>query len=322
MSTRASVSGGADADRDRGSLRVMVAKIDSELAVQSGSAVLSAPRNLWIEASRRFIRNRLSVVALVIVLALIGMAILADVIAPEGYDHQSYASAWQPPSWAHPLGTDAFGRELSSRIIHGSRVSLLVGFVTMSFALAVGVPFGALAGWYGGKLDYLFMRVVDVVSAVPNLLLAILVVIVLGSGLVNVLLVLSLTGWMGVARLVRGQFLSVRENDYVLAARTIGVPDRAIIVRHLLPNSVSPIIVAVTLGIPAAILAEAGLSFLGVGVNRPLPSWGSMLNEYLGTLQAHWYLTFFPGLMLALAMFAFTMVGDGLQDALDPSAAK
>lgn len=299
-----------------------VAKVDADMAISAGSVALPAPRNIWIDAGRRFLRNRLSVLALAIVVLLIGMAIFADVIAPEGYDHQAYANAWQPPSVAHPLGTDAFGRELSSRIIHGSRISLVVGFATMFVALLIGLPFGAAAGWYGGKLDYMLMRVIDVVSAVPNLLLAILVVSVLGSGLHNVLLVLSLTSWMGVARLVRGQFLSIREGDYVLAVRSMGVTDRSIILRHLLPNSVSPIIVAVTLGIPGAILAEAGLSFLGVGVSRPLPSWGSMLNEYLGSVQAHWYLTFFPGLMIALAMFAFTMVGDGLQDALDPSAAK
>jgi ABC-type dipeptide/oligopeptide/nickel transport system permease subunit len=299
----------------------MAAKVDAEF-VATPTVLLSAPRSLWLEAARRFVRNRLSVVALVIVMLLIGMALFADVIAPEGYDHQVYANAWLPPSLLHPLGTDAFGRELSSRIIHGSRISLLVGFSTMFFALLIGLPFGAIAGWRGGWVDYLLMRIIDVVSSVPNLLLAILVVSVLGSGLTNVVLVLSATSWMGVARLVRGQILALRENEYVLAARCMGATDRAIVLWHLLPNAVSPIIVAVTLGIPAAILAEAGLSFLGVGVNPPLPSWGSMLNEYLGTVQAHWYLTFFPGLMLALAMFAFTMVGDGLQDALDPAATK
>jgi ABC-type dipeptide/oligopeptide/nickel transport system permease subunit len=279
-------------------------------------------RNLWGDAARRFSRNRLSMVALFIIVLLVLMAIFADVLAPEGYDHQVYDQVWQPPSWEHPLGTDAFGRSLMSRIIHGARISLLVGFVTMAFSLLIGLPIGAAAAWFGGAVDYSFMRLIDVISAVPNLLLAILIVTVLGSGLGNVLLVLILTGWMGLARLVRGQLLSVRESDYVLAARSIGAGDWRIIGRHLLPNTASPIIVAVTLGIPAAILAEAGLSFLGVGVNPPLPSWGRMVNEYLTAIQTHPYLTLFPGLMIAITMYAFTLVGDGLQDALDPTARK
>jgi ABC-type dipeptide/oligopeptide/nickel transport system permease subunit len=280
------------------------------------------PRNLWGDAARRFARNRLSMVALFIIVLLVFMAVFADVLAPEGYDKQVYDQAWLPPSWEHPLGTDPFGRSLLSRIIHGSRISLLVGLVSMIFSLLIGLPIGAVSAWFGGAVDYFFMRLIDIISAVPNLLLAILIVTVLGSGLTNVLLVLVLTGWMGMARLVRGQLLSVRESDYVLAARCTGARDWRIISRHLLPNALSPIIVAVTLGIPGAILAEAGLSFLGVGVNPPLPSWGRMVNEYLTAIQSHPYLTLFPGIMIALTMYAFTLVGDGLQDALDPTAGK
>ena len=291
-------------------------------SLASDKGLLTKPRNLWSDAAQRFMRNRLSVVALSLILLLILMALFADVLAPEGYDKQVYADAWQSPSWEHPMGTDPFGRDLLSRIIHGARISLLVGLVSMAFSLLIGVPIGAASAWFGGAVDYLFMRLIDIISAVPNLLLAILIVTVLGSGLRNVLLVLILTGWMGVARLVRGQLLSIRENDYVLAARCTGVSDWRIISRHLLPNALSPIIVAVTLGIPAAILAEAGLSFLGVGVNPPLPSWGRMVNEYLTAIQSHWHLTFFPGVMIAIAMYAFTLVGDGLQDALNPTARK
>jgi ABC-type dipeptide/oligopeptide/nickel transport system permease subunit len=279
-------------------------------------------RNLWSDAARRFARNRLSMVALVIILLLVLMALFADVLAPEGYDKQAYDQAWQAPSWEFPLGTDPFGRSLLSRIIHGARISLLVGLVSMIFSLLIGLPIGAASAWFGGAVDTFFMRLIDVISAVPNLLLAILIVTVLGSGLRNVLLVLILTGWMGMARLVRGQILSIRESDYVLAARCTGARDWRIISRHLLPNALSPIIVAVTLGIPGAILAEAGLSFLGVGVNPPLPSWGRMVNEYLTAVQSHSYLTLFPGIMIALAMYAFTLVGDGLQDALDPTSRK
>jgi ABC-type dipeptide/oligopeptide/nickel transport system permease subunit len=209
-----------------------------------------------------------------------------------------------------------------SRIIHGARISLFVGFVTTFVGLLIGLPIGAASAWFGGVVDYFFMRLIDVISAVPNLLLAILLAALLGSGLYNVLLVFILTGWMAVARLVRGQLLSIRERDYVLASRSIGARDGHIIRRHLLPNALSPLIVSVTLAIPAAILGEAALSFLGVGVNPPLPSWGRMVNEYLTSVQSHWYLTFFPGVMIAVAMFAFTLVGDGLQDALDPTAGK
>lgn len=279
-------------------------------------------RNLWSDALRRFVRNRLAAVSLVIVILLVLMAVFADVLAPEGYDKQVYTQAWLFPSWQHPMGTDPFGRELMARIIHGSRISLLVGFVTSFAALLIGMPIGAAAAWFGGRIDFLLMRVVDVVSAVPNLLLAILLATALGSGLSNVMLIFIITGWMGIARLTRGQLLALREHDFVLAARATGVRDRRIITHHLLPNTLSPIIVSMTLAIPLAILGEAGLSFLGVGVNAPLPSWGRMLNEYLKSVQSHWYLTFFPALMIAITMYAFTMIGDGLQDALDPTSGK
>jgi ABC-type dipeptide/oligopeptide/nickel transport system permease subunit len=279
-------------------------------------------RNLWSDALRRFLHNRLAAASLLIVALLVLMAVFADVLAPEGYDKQVYDQAWQFPSRAHPMGTDPFGRDLMSRIIHGARISLLVGFVTSFAALLIGLPIGAAAAWFGGRTDFLLMRLVDVVSAVPNLLLAILLATALGSGLSNVMLIFILTGWMGIARLVRGQLLALRENDFVLAARATGVRDRRIVTHHLLPNTLSPIIVTMTLAIPLAILGEAGLSFLGVGVNAPLPSWGRMLNEYLRSVQSHWYLTFFPALMIAVTMYAFTMIGDGLQDALDPTAGK
>jgi ABC-type dipeptide/oligopeptide/nickel transport system permease subunit len=278
-------------------------------------------RSLWWDAARRFSRNRLSMVASVFVVGLILMAVFANVLAPEGYDNQDYSQTWQFPSLEHPMGTDPFGRELLTRVIHGARISLGVGFISSLVALAIGMPFGAMAAWYGGTTDYVLMRIVEIVNSVPNLLLGILIMSVLGAGLENVLFVFFVTGWMEIARLLRGQMLSLREQDFVLAARCIGVSDFRIIARHLLPNTLAPIIVSVTLGIPGAILGESGLSFLGVGVNPPMPSWGRMLYDYLSAVQSHWYLAFFPGLMIAVSMFAFTLVGDGLQDALDPTQA-
>lgn len=279
-------------------------------------------RNLWSDALHRFSRNRLSMIAAFFVLLLIGMALFANVLAPEGYDHQVYDQAWQYPSWEHPLGTDPYGRELLTRIIYGARVSLAIGFIANFIALLIGLPFGATAAWFGGATDYIFMRFIEIVNAIPDLLLGILIVTVLGPGFQNVLFVFIFTGWMGTARLVRGQLLSLRERDYVLAARCIGASDWQIIRRHLLPNTLTPLILGVTMGIPAAILGESGLSFLGIGVQAPMPSWGRMLNDYLSALQTHWYLAFFPGLMIAITMYAFTLMGDGLQDALDPMAGK
>jgi ABC-type dipeptide/oligopeptide/nickel transport system permease subunit len=276
-------------------------------------------RNLWWDAARRFARNRLSMLSLVLVIALLLMALFANVLAPEGYDAQKLDQTWLYPSWEHPMGTDPFGRDVLTRIIYGARISLAVGFITNLVALAIGLPVGALAAWYGGVVDYVVMRVIEIINSVPNLLLGILIMTVLGPGFLNVLLVFIVTGWMGIARLIRGQLLALRERDYVLAAHCIGASNFRIITTHLLPNSLPPIIITVTLGIPAAILGEAGLSFLGIGLNPPLPSWGRMLDDYLSAVQSHWYLPFFPGLMIAITMYAFTLMGDGLQDALDPT---
>ena len=279
-------------------------------------------RTLWSDAARRFRRNRLSMISTFFVVVLIFMALFANVLAPEGYDDQVYSQTWQFPSAEHPLGTDPFGRELFTRIIYGARISLTIGCVSNFMALLIGLPIGAAAAWYGGKVDYIIMRLIEIINAVPDLLLGILIITALGPGFQNVLLVFIFTGWMGTARLVRGQILSLRERDYVMAARCVGTPDWQIITRHLLPNTLTPIIVGVTMGIPGAILGESALSFLGIGVQAPVPSWGRMLKDYLPALQTHWYLVFFPGVMIAITMYAFTLMGDGLQDALDPTATK
>lgn len=291
---------------------------------QSSGSMLTLrtkPRSLWQDAARRFARNRLSMVSLVVVLIIMFMAIFAEVLAPEGYDAQNYDEAWEFPSWEHPMGTDPFGRDVLTRIIYGARISLAVGFITNIVALLIGLPLGAIAAWYGGVADYVVMRAIEVINSVPNLLLGILIMTLLGPGFRNVLLVFIVTGWMGIARLVRGQLLALRERDYVLASQCIGASNRRLIMHHLLPNSLPPLIVTVSLGIPIAILGEAGLSFLGIGINPPLPSWGRMLDDYLSAIQTHWYLPFFPAMMIAITMYAFTLMGDGLQDALDPTKA-
>lgn len=281
---------------------------------------LRRERTLWMDAAQRYLQNKLSLLALGLALALVVMAVFAPFLAPTHYDEQNYSVAWQFPSSEFPLGTDPFGRDLLSRIIYGARISLSVALVVNAVSFLVGVPVGALAGWYGGAMDYVLMRLVDLMSAFPTLLFALLMLSTLGGGLLNIYLALSLTSWIGVARLIRGQFLSLREQDYVLAARAIGTPTWRILWRHMTPNALAPVIVSLTLGIPAAIMGEAGLSFLGIGVDPPTPSWGKMVNEYLPYIQTQWYLSTFPALMIALTMYAFTLMGDGLQDALNPQA--
>ena len=276
-------------------------------------------RSLWRDAARRFTRNKVAMIGLFFVIVLTFVALSAGVIAPKGYDNQVYVDAWQPPSREHPMGTDPFGRDVWTRIMYGARISLSVALVVNLVAFIVGMPVGAAAGWFGGGFDYALMRIVDIMSAFPTLLFAILLLSILGSGLVNLWIAMSVTSWIGVSRLVRGQVLSLREHDYTLAAQCIGASNWRIMRRHMLPNALAPLIVSLTLAIPSAIMTEAGLSFLGIGVNAPVPSWGKMLEEYLPYMQTYPYLSVFPAIMIAITMYSFTLMGDGLQEALDPT---
>ena len=257
-------------------------------------------------------------IGLVIVTILIIMAIFAPWLAPEPYDRQDFTEAWQIPSWKHPMGTDGLGRDLLSRLIYGARISLIVGFVVQLIVLGVGLPLGGVAGYYGGRIDHAVMRTVDIMSAFPQLLFIILLTSVLGPGLFNIFIAIGVTGWVGVCRLIRGQILSLKEKEFVEAARAMGARSGWILMKHLLPNALAPIIVSVTLGIPGAIFAEAGLSFLGIGIRPPFPSWGQMVGENAPYIRSYWHLSVFPALMIALSMLGFTLVGDGLRDALDP----
>jgi ABC-type dipeptide/oligopeptide/nickel transport system permease subunit len=280
---------------------------------------LTKPHGLYSDAARRFVRNKLALVGLVLVGILIFLALAAPFIAPTGYDVINPIDAWQFPSNRHWLGTDSLGRDFLSRIIYGARTSLLVGIFSQVIAVAIGMPLGALAGWKGGKVDFIITRLIDVFSALPWYLLAILIVSVIGNGLQNVLAALGITVWIVPCRLVRGQVLSLREKDFVLAARALGAKEGWILVHHILPNCLTPVIVAIALGIPNAIFGEAGLSFLGMGVAPPMPSWGQMVGESLQYIQYYWHLALVPALMIALTMLGFTFIGDGLRDAFDPT---
>ena len=275
--------------------------------------------NLWLDAIRRFRRNKLAMFGALIVFLLVFAAIFAPWITLAGYDETKYLEeAYAFPSMKHLLGIDPIGRDYFSRIVYGARVSLMVGFLATGISSLVGIPLGALAGYLGGKADWFIMRLIEIISVIPPLLIAILFMTILGSGLQNVVLAIVITGWINVCRLVRGQILSLKERDFVIAARGLGAKSHRIIIQHLLPNSLGPIIVSMTLGIPTAIMIEAGLSFLGLGVNPPTPSWGQMINDGLSYMRFYWHLPLFPAIMVALTMLAFSFVGDGLRDALDP----
>lgn len=278
-----------------------------------------AQRTLLGDAARRFARNKMALVGLAIVVLLLIMAIFANIIAPYPYDAADPAQALQAPSAQHLFGTDDVGRDVFSRIVYGSRISLAVGLGVTVIALGIGVPLGLAAGMLGGPTDYIVMRVVEVFTAIPALLLALLLISLFGGGLGNVIIALGIVAWLDACRLVRAQLLSLRERDFVLAARTVGATTRRIAVRHLLPNTLAPLIVAVTIIIPTAIFAEAGLSFLGLGVNDPIPSWGKMVGNSLPYMRVYWHLGVVPTLAIAISMLGFTFFGDGLRDAFDAS---
>ncbi|HXH13040.1 MAG TPA: ABC transporter permease [Alphaproteobacteria bacterium] len=274
--------------------------------------------SLWADAWRRLLRNRLAIFGGIVILGLGFLAVFADVLAPSHYTKANFLHAYEFPNRQFPLGTDPLGRDMLSRIIYGARVSMLVGFVAQFIVVSIGVPVGAVAGYYGGKVDLLIMRFVDVMYAFPRLLFVILLMSMLGAGLLNIFIAIGLTGWVNIARLTRAQILSLKEREFAEGARAAGAGGVRVLWNHLLPNALSPIIVAVTFGIPEAIFTEAALSFIGVGINPPTPSWGQMVGEYQQYILSYWHLCVFPSVAIALTMLSFTFLGDGVRDALDP----
>jgi oligopeptide transport system permease protein len=283
------------------------------------TVLLSPNRTLWQDARRSFSKNRLAIIGLVVVGIFMVMAVFANILAPYSYYHSDLAANLQFPSLAHPFGTDPIGRDELSLIIFGARTSLLVGFSVQLIAFGIGLPLGALAGMRGGWFDFVITRLLEVMTAFPGFLFAIFLMSLLGTGMLNVILAIGATSWIEVCRLTRGQFLALREREFVVAARSYGADDWRVILRHLLPHALPPLLIMLALGIPNAIFAEAGLSFLGVGINDPIPSWGKMVSDSLGYIRVYWYMGLFPTLTIALAMLSFNFVGDGLRDALDPT---
>jgi ABC-type dipeptide/oligopeptide/nickel transport system permease subunit len=281
-----------------------------------GEAIRSS--SLGRDALRRLLRNRLAVIGAGLVLLLLLLAIFADLLAPYSYTKTNFSRLNEGPSRDYPLGTDHVGRDMLSRMIYGARVSMIVGLGAQVIVVLIGVPIGALAGYLGGRADLVLMRLVDVMYAFPNLLFVILVMSMLGAGLLNIFIAIGLTGWVGIARQTRAQVLSIKEKEFTEGARALGAGFWRVLARHVLPNALTPIIVAVTFGIPQAIFTEAALSFIGVGINPPTPSWGQMVGEGQQYLRTYWHLCVFPSIAIAVTMLSFTFLGDGVRDALDP----
>jgi oligopeptide transport system permease protein len=289
--------------------------------VDAGQRAIPKGRSNLGMAMRRFRKQKLALVGLVIVVALMIFAFGAPLLAPTHYSAANLMDANQSPSREFPMGTDSIGHNFLSRVMYGTRTSLIVGISAVGVSLLIGLPLGLAAGLRGGWVDFLVMRIVEIMTAFPGLLFAMFLMTVLGSGLGNIILVIGLTSWLTLCRLVRAQLLSLREQEFVTAARCIGASDISIAVRHLLPNAVAPVIVAITLAIPSAIFAEAGLSYLGIGINEPLPSLGKMISDSTPYIRVYWHLGLFPTAAIALIMLGFSFVGDGLRDALDPRQA-
>ena len=271
---------------------------------------------IWL----RFKANRAAIVSGIVLLTLIFMAIFAPLITIAGYDEQSFLDhGLEPPSSQFWFGVDDLGRDFFSRIVYGARVSLTIGFASAFFAVLIGIPLGALAGYYGGWVDWLIMRIIELFSVVPPLLAAMLLGALTKGGFLTVVLIASLFGWVQVCLLVRAQIKAFKEKEFVRAAVALGASPAYVIYRHLLPNSISPIIVGFVLAIPLAMMLEAGLSFLGIGVQPPVPSWGQMINVGMNFMFFYWHMAVFPTVALAITVLATTFFGDGLRDALDPT---
>jgi oligopeptide transport system permease protein len=286
------------------------------------AALVRPQLSYWSDAWRRLQQNRAAIISFYMIILIILAAVFGPLLSPYSYSDQSLIMQNQPPSLEHWCGTDNLGRDLLTRCLYGARISLTVGIFATLISLTIGVLFGGVSGFWGGKIDNVMMRIVDIFYGIPLLLWVILLMVVLRPGLQNILIAIGVTYWLSMARIVRGQILSLKEQDYILAARTIGASDKRIILRHLIPNAIGPILVTATFNIPQAIFTEAFLSFIGLGVGAPRASWGMLASDALGGLRSFPYQLFVPAIAICLTMLAFNFLGDGLRDALDPRLRK
>lgn len=274
--------------------------------------------SLYKDAWKRLSRNKLAMLGLAIIILMAIIAIFAPVIAPYNPIERIKEVSQKGPSMQHWFGTDILGRDIFSRVIYGTRISMLVGIVAVGISLIIGLFFGALSGYFGGISDVVIMRIADIFFAFPYILGAIVIMTVLGPGVLNIFIAIGILGWSSIARLFRSSILSIKEKEYIEAARALGASNSRIIIRHILPNSFAPIVVYSTMNVGTAIIVEASLSFLGLGVQPPTPSWGKMLSESLNYINTAPWLMFFPGLAIVITVLGFVLLGDGLRDALDP----
>jgi len=267
---------------------------------------------------RRITKHNLALVGLIILVPMFLCAVLAPLISPHDPVEPDLKNILAGPTWSHPFGTDTLGRDVFSRVIYGSRISLLVGFVSVGIATLIGIMIGAVSGYSGGIIDELIMRFVDLMMCFPTFFLILAVIALLEPSIWNIMIVIGLTNWMGIARLVRAEILSIKGKEYVLAAKAMGFPRRRIIFGHVLPNALSPVYVVATLGIGGAILTESALSFLGIGVQPPTPSWGNILTQAKDNIEVAWWLSLYPGLAIFLTVMGYNLLGEGLRDVFDP----
>jgi len=271
-------------------------------------------KEIWI----RLKHNKLAIAGGFLVCSVFFVALLSPVLAPYNPNEIDRHNILSPPSGEHMLGTDDLGRDVLSRMIYGSRVSLLVGFVAVGLSIIIGIVIGSIAGYYGGTADRIIMRFVDVMLSIPSFFLILTVIAFIGPNIWNIMIVIGVTSWMGVARLVRAEFLSLRSREYVLSAQSLGLNRTRTIVIHMLPNSLAPVLVSAILGIASAILIESSLSFLGLGVQPPTASWGNILTLGKSNIEIAWWLSVFPGVAILITVLGYNLLGEGLRDALDP----
>ena len=289
--------------------------------VPDRSAIVDAIRpsmRYWPEVGKRLLKNKVAVFSVLLLLVIVLMAILVPILSPYKYDATNYRAARQLPSWEHPFGTDKVGRDMFTRVFMGARTSLIIGLVGALLPYMIGMTIGAISGWFGGKVDMIIMRVVDIMLCIPSMIYMILILVVLGGSPATLIIALAISGWMGSARGFRGRILQFKNREFVLAATTLGARPGRIIIRHILPNILGNMAVGLCSAIPGAIFAEAGMSYIGLGINPPMTSLGQLSSDGMAVFMTQFHVFFFPSLVICLIVFALFLFGNALRDALDP----
>jgi len=290
---------------------------------ETAEVVARPSLSYWKDAWKRLLQNKLALIGIIFLVLLTLFAIFGPIFSPYEVNKQDRPAQYLAPSSEHWFGTDSAGRDVFTRTWYGARISLFVGMMAALIDVTIGIAYGGISGYKGGRTDNIMMRIIEILYGLPYLLVVILLLVVMGPSLTTIIIALTVTGWVGMARIVRGQVLQIKNYEFVLASRSFGAKSGRIIRKNLLPNTMGPIIVQMTLTVPSAIFAEAFLSFIGLGIQAPIASWGVMANDSLGAiLSGNWWTLFFPALFISLTMFAFNVLGDGLQDALDPKLRK